>query len=384
MASSSSNEPKCGNPYTVLGLSFPCTSAQIKKAFRSLSLKLHPDKRASNLTDAQTQALDKQFIQVQEAKSFLLDVENANKRKKYDSELESLNMRKEDNERRKKEMSESRRNMMNDLERKEQELRAEKARKQQFHQQPSYGRSNQTSKNETMENLKKRGKRMREEYNDREATMQRQQRSTLNKKRKAELRHKQVRLKWSRSKLGYQSKLDIINLLSPRFGPIEDVELIGSKGNAALVTFEQFSSCQPCVDAYADSKEMRATLEEIDTGFGGDDNAAMFVDTQRESMEERKLRQAAEREKILRQMEEDEDNTGVDPSSSSTKTAKGREKDPVRSSHKVSSFPPKLPPCDGGTLGAKVSYLERLEEMETKILKTYLSPDALQGMQITR
>eukprot|EP00957_Ditylum_brightwellii_P104318 7946094-Ditylum_brightwellii.AAC.1 len=39
---------------------------------------------------------------------------------------------------------------------------------------------------------------------------------------------------------------------------MEDVELLGAKGNAALVTFANASSCLPCVEEYLDSDAMRA------------------------------------------------------------------------------------------------------------------------------
>ncbi len=62
---------------------------------------------------------------------------------------------------------------------------------------------------------------------------------------------RQVRLKWSQKRVlgGSHTRLSIENIMRD-FDKVEDVEMLGSKGNAALVTFADESSCRPCIAAY--------------------------------------------------------------------------------------------------------------------------------------
>lgn len=61
--------------YAVLGLEVDATESQINKAFKSLSLRWHPDKNGGS------QEAHDMFMRVKEAKLFLMD---GKKRKVYD------------------------------------------------------------------------------------------------------------------------------------------------------------------------------------------------------------------------------------------------------------------------------------------------------------
>ena len=99
--------------------------------------------------------------------------------------------------------------------------------------------------------------------------------------------------------------------------------MLGSKGNAALVTFTDGSSCGPCVDAYRSSEDMRATFvgrrKADDVAGGASADVADDVDFPPSSSSgggrdadgggnpsERSLRREAERERLMRRMELEE------------------------------------------------------------------------------
>ena len=367
MASSSNNDgPKCGNPYQILGLSHTATTSQIKKKFRQLSLKLHPDKRKKDLTAVKNELLDKQFIQVQEARSFLLDAEHAEARQKYDDKLKSQAVREEEDRKREEQMSGQRKSLKEELERK---MKREQERK-------SGGRrSTENSAENDFGNLRKAGKRMREAFDEKRNAEEANYANGQRKKRRDELERRQIRLKWSRKKIGGQSEHSIAKLLS-QFGEIDEVELIGSKGNSALVTFKASASCRPCVDAYQQSEEMRATYVGASKKNSIDDDlnvGSTSRERDRESVDERKFRQAAERERLLREME----NGGV-PNESKRTFAYTKIKKPK------SSFPPHIPASQGNDNNdSEFLYLARLEEQEKILLKDILSPEAIKEMQVT-
>ena len=376
--SSSTNETKlkCGNPYKTLNLPNFAPSSKIKRAFRDLSLKLHPDKRKPNLSAAENEKLDQQFIFVQEAKSFLLDAEFATQKEKYDLKLKSDALREEQEKKRDEMMDGKRKNMRNSLQEK---LRREMEKK---HRKSQKGvMTGGDDDDDEIENLKKAGKRMRDQYAEKRQYEEQKDALRERKRQKQELQYRQVRVKWSRAKMGGQSDDMIAKLLSDQFGAVEDVELIGKKGNAALVTFANSKSCKPCVDHYSKSDQLRATYvgkrrdEEEDES---DDNDIVMDslkrERDRESVEERRLRQEAERERILRQMETGEYDENDNKSVETSKTAKKHKK--VKS-----LFPPHFPPEEGRD--QKKSHLERLEELETIILKDFISQSLLQEAQVS-
>ena len=69
------------NLYDILGLERDATSAEIKRAYRKASLRVHPDKVRSG-TAASKEAAEKKFIEVRGAFEVLSDHE---KRRHYDS-----------------------------------------------------------------------------------------------------------------------------------------------------------------------------------------------------------------------------------------------------------------------------------------------------------
>jgi hypothetical protein len=86
--------------------------------------------------------------------------------------------------------------------------------------------------------------------------------------------------------------------------------MIGSKGNAALVTFSDTSSCSEAVDFYADSNEMRTTFvgtrkfqkPEYDQQRSSSVHS-LSHERDQENIHDCKLRREMEREQLLRQME---------------------------------------------------------------------------------
>ena len=101
-----------------MGVPFNATDAEISKAYKKLALKLHPDKQV-NETDSKKQEIAKLFHDVKEARSFLLDVEHAEERRKYDSKRESERIRRAADAIREKTMSERRKRMRDELKAKE-------------------------------------------------------------------------------------------------------------------------------------------------------------------------------------------------------------------------------------------------------------------------
>jgi len=327
---SSSLGPKCGNPYEVLGVHRNASEAQIKKAFRDLSLKLHPDKRKSDLTSSEIQVLDKKFHDITEARSFLLDPEHAEAKKKYDEKLASESLRRVEDEKREKSMSVHRKRMRDELTNKIQTLQkgmnAPKAESQ----------------------AKSHRERKREPEPDEPSNEH-----VTGRTQRTELEMRQVHLKWSRSKIGAQSEASLRKLLQEKFGSVERVEIIGGKGNAALVTFASISSCNACVDALKHSDEMRAThiSKQSQSSFTMNNSGGLFSDRDKESVDQRKLRQAAEREALLREME-----------SGTPGMQKTHAKESTASIH----FPPEFPSIETND---ELTPLQRLEFFEKKLLK---------------
>ena len=284
------------DPYELLGLQLGASDVDINKAYRKLALKLHPDKVEPSKRDES----EEKFHQIKEARAFLQDTE---KRQKFDRDYAARQRRRQQEEQREATISNRRKGLRDKLKRKEEE--EEKSRRSK---KPDKKRKGPDPN--LMEQLRKDGKRRRQEYEDRQAEEElRRQRKTDKK----QLENRQIRLKWSRKRISISPSEDSIAKLLHQFGLVESVEMIGSKGNAALVTFVASESCQPCVDHYLKSDEMRATHvnkeaasesskqhETVDEPIA---STKSLHDS--ESLQDRQLRQSLERERLLKEMQGD-------------------------------------------------------------------------------
>ena len=349
------------DPYRVLGISTTATETEIKKAYRQLALKLHPDKQSDNLSESQRVELDKQFHDVKDARAFLLDTEHADARRKYAANLASERMRHAEDERRERTMSSRRKRMRDEL----------STREKMAKMAASGSQSTSNEDRFDVERLRREGERLREEYAKREAEVDAERVHKMAVDRatqKLQKEDRQVRLKWSRKKVvgGVHTKQSLHAIMKD-FGQVEDVELLGSKGNAALITFVHESSCKPCVDAYRTSETMRATFvgrrkhqdnsQDVESEYVPVKNDKEDIET----LDERKLRQAAERERLMRQMELEEEN--VDTVTGQTKqfSQKVAEDEVGKGREIKSTFPPDFPTRDKAT----TSEYELLEKYES-------------------
>jgi len=401
--------PECGNPYEVLGLKLGATDGEVTKAYRRLALKLHPDKQKADLPEKEAGELARRFHDIKEARSFLLDSEHKADREKFDAKLRSNALRREEDAKREQSMSDRRKMMREELAAKERDAAGSKKRSRASG--TSKAAAATTAEEERMEQLRRKGKQMRDTYAAKAASDEAVHRARRKVDATERLERRQVRVKWSRSKVGKShSEHSLAELLST-FGVVEGVELIGSKGNAALVTFADESSCPPCVKFYADSDVMRATFvgkrkeEEGRRPFGGiggggsGGTAGLDATTSgvyrasqtrdAESVDERKIRQAAERERLLRQMEIEEEggsivNDGSEYDHTAHPSTTAREDSKVPKANKWSNsednnhYPPPFP------LSAEekdLSPLERLQRFESKVLGGLLDPETLERIK---
>lgn len=335
------------NPYEVLGLELGASDAEISKTYRKKARTLHPDK-LQNLSAVQQEAAAHQFQQLQEARVFLLEHPA---RKRYDAHLRSLRQQQEHQRARVQAQSDRRQTLLTQLHRQEQEARE---------QQQQQKRKAQSSSAST-EHLQRQGKKLREE-----AAVAAQQ------KAEQQVRRLQIRLKWSRKKLGKSCSEHSISRLLSAYGTVKNVTMIGSKGNLALVTFASELSCDKVVKAFSDSETYRATYVSKDKqqassstvrDDAGDASSQPrpkpSLSTQRdgESVQDWKLRRDAERERLLRQMESTEEE-GI---------AEQREGRP---------FPPPFP------LDYTGSPLQQLERAEAELLKGIVDDAMVQKIKV--
>ena len=385
------------DPYDLLGVSFGATKAEISKAYRKLALKLHPDKQPQG-NPALAEEIAKKFHDVKEARSFLLDDDFAEARLKYNAKRESDRLRRETDALREKNMSDRRKRLREELKKKESLAATQRKQKAESRQQKK--------EDDIVNQLRREGKRKRQEHaergaqEDEEAEREVRAKAKLNKiAEKDRLERRQLRLKWDRKKMKPSPSEDsLAKLLSEQFGTVEHVELLGKKGNQALVTFTDQSSCRPCVESYANSPLMRAKYvgkrKEEEESANHDDQEEELAASDKgrngsatESLEERRMRQAEERERLLRELEENEN--GQDTSHSSSKLRrntygsdqdnKGANERSYKSSKKISDFPLPFPnTVDYNAL----SPLEALEKFESQVFGTLMKEENIRSMQM--
>lgn len=365
------------DPYQVLGVPTTATNSDIKKAYRQQALKLHPDKQSGALTDSQRDALDKQFHDVKDARSFLLDADHAEAKRKYDANLASERVRHAEEKRRESSMSSRRKRMREEL-----SMRERMAKTQTTAATSGSNKDDDDPDRFDVDRLRREGGRLREEYAKRETEVELARKQQMAVERATQKLHKedrQIRLKWSRKKVvgGVHTKQSLTSTMKD-FGEVEEVEMLGSKGNTALITFVNSSSCKPCVDAYRTSDVMRATLvgrRKVDDASGQYDGDMADVgpsSTKRsqgdENLEERNLRQAAERERLMRQMELEE--AGGDatagqsvPLQKRTASSKTGDRWAGQSEKKTILFPPDFPASSENDGLSPFELLEKYEKI---------------------
>lgn len=374
MASSSKIRQPDQDPYKLLGLEFPVTDdGVITKAYRKAALRCHPDKQHQTASQAEAEAMARQFHQLQQARAFLLDEEFRVSRDAYDRQRASQQARAVHEKTQRDRLSEHRKRMQEELAAAEKQAVSKK--------QKSKG-SKETSTSTKRDDLKQQGQAMREAHAAARAKKQQQREEQEEYSRAA----RQVRLKWSRKRVKVSPSEDsIAKDFGEKFGPVEQVEMLGHKGNTALITFRNASSCHPCVDYYQDSKEMRATFVQPPSGETGKKTAAASssktsmsesenllstttTSRDHESVAEWQARRAAAREALAQQEQDEHDQSGSDRGV----------KQPVSSQRPVSTeFLPKFPASSDSSL----TYWEQLSALEEHILSPLIGHEGMQKLK---
>jgi len=378
--------PSFGDPYKIFNLEYGATNEEISKSYRRLALKYHPDKQRNNKSNTLSpKEIQNRFHALTEAKAFLLDSEHSEARSKYDAKLKSNLSRQKEEQEREQHMSLRRKRMRDELRAKEAQMASEYVSKKVPNTSASTFKSKSRSSTSVYqarkEELQREGRRMRESHA--QSQHEKGQQTQQAKNNQQQLQERQIRLKWSRSKITISPSEDsIAQLFSQQFGQVETVEFLGKKGNLALVTFQNASSCTPCVNHYQNSDEMRATYvgkrkeqekekEEMDLVYNRQTaEESLHRDIDDENLKERHLRQAAEREALLRAMEQEKEEEKESHKqqqqhshshpSSSVNVTKEASLDPNRTIRR--RYPPLLPIDKSEHPLTPFQHLEQLEE----------------------
>lgn len=374
------------DPYEVLGVSFGVSDADIAKAYRQLARTLHPDKLVSqNLSSADIDKAAIRFQEIQTARSFLLDAEHVENRRKYDAKLASERVRRAADQARQVGMSERRKRMREELKQYEEQAAAAAASKSTKSTQSTAFSPQQ--QRDTKTQLAREGRQMRDRLAAQEEVRHQQERAQA----ALALQNRQIRLKWSRKKLAAAhipspSEDSIAQMLSKSCrGTVEQVQMLGEKGNAALVTFGQEETCDVAVQLYRTSELWRAVhvnprKQDEDEQKRHDDRSHILDSTNKsnsrdqEDVNEWKERQVREREALLHQMVEEDDDHHHHSGPSKRES------------------PPSAVPLKGFPLSFPQEYLDdkfmnpldTLEQLEDKLLIGIVSDVLLQQMKVTR
>ena len=241
------------DPYVVLGLSdYSATSDDVAKAARKLGLKYHPDKNPS-------EAAQLMFLRVQRAKDILLDPA---KRADIDSARIAVQKRKAHEQQRADGMDEKRKRFKHELEaRLSGAVQTSEAKKtavpesntSAFTYSPATISTRQTSEDVAeLERLRAEGVHLAEQL------QQQQQQSVKPISSIVSLNSRQLHIKWRRTDTS-QSEDSLARLMRP-YGEVQSVELTGSKGTSALVTFADAASVVTALHAFSDHSSFRVSV----------------------------------------------------------------------------------------------------------------------------
>ena len=369
--------PDNKDPYEVLGLSFGATDAEITKAFRQLARTLHPDKLvAQNLSATALARAAARFQELQTARTFLLDPEHAADKRAYQNQRASAQWRQQADAARDQHMSARRKRMRTELQRQEQEEALQQQQQQQPQQwsQESTGTATETKATaKRTVDLERQGRELREEYATKAALRHQEEQA-------ADRERRQIRFKWSRKKLQQQAlssspSEDFIAKQLAQFGTVESVQLLGSKGNAALVTFRNEISADRCVQGYATSEMGRAShtnkakqqqhqQQQQQTKAASASNwstTGAHASRDHEKVEDWTVRQMAEREQLMRDILMESEVGSAD----STQGASRRTvEEPLERNPPKHPFPPAFPStADFVALSTPFEKLQHAEQM---------------------
>jgi DnaJ homolog subfamily C member 17 len=356
------------DPYEVLGLTFGASDSEIAKAYRNLARTLHPDKLVSqNLSPAEKTLSATRFHDIQVARSFLLDAENTESRRKYDAKQASEQMRRAADITREAGMTERRKRMRDELKLREEQADILKKDKRSLQQAAETQAS-------TKDALAREGLKMRERFAAKDAAAKSHERDQA----VIDIQSRQIRLKWSRKKLisdsvSSPSEDSIAKMLSLSCGSVEQVQMLGNKGNAALVTFLNEASCNNAVNLYRTSETWRAVYVNKDKQRE-DEKLIDLLPPQsshldQEDVNEWKLRQAIERGSMMEQMEFNE-NGG---------TGSHKINDDTASTERP--FPPPFP-IEYSSDGSRALY--NLEKLEDILLQGLVPGEIIHRMKVKK
>jgi curved DNA-binding protein CbpA len=368
MSSSSSSHKKKivvpeMDPYAVLGLEVGATDSAVTKAYRKGALKYHPDKQrvtATAAADAQGMAI--KFQQLQQARAFLLDAEFRASRVVYDTLQTSRAARARYEKQRTSQQHESRKRRVDELATAEADAQQKKTAK------------STSCSTQQQQGLRRQGAELREKKAQADAAAAQQAAQQATETTTETLASRQVRLKWSRQRMETSpSEESLAKLLGDDFGRVSLVEFLGTKGNAALVTFARARSVALCVRAYQSSSVMRATaLATTPPSLASTTTTTPVTTTTTttksardyESVEEWQARRAAAAQALLLDEEEQGETKGDNDDTTQSQSSKAAAAATTTTTTvSIDSF---LPPLPRG--GATSTPWERLEVLEAAIL----------------